>query len=119
MELGGLSPSEGDLGGGVPLRKFLSSKEYLDRFNDTGKTLPYSIQHKNLLKYKFAAHDLFPMFTQSINFYIFYCHIIKEHRCLKNANHQFERNEWLLLSAFQQGLRQKLVFVLMQENAFL
>ena len=50
MELGGLSPSEADLGGGVPLRKFLGSKEYLDRFNDTGKTLSYSIQYKNLLK---------------------------------------------------------------------
>ena len=29
-----------------------------------------------------------------------------------------KRNEWLLLSAFQQGLQQKLVFVLTQENAF-
>ena len=38
---------------------------------------------------------------------------------MKNAIHQLERNEWLLLSAFQQGLRQKLVFVLTQENAFL
>ena len=44
--------------------------------------------------------------------------MIKECRCLKNAIHQLERNEWLLLSAFQQGLRQKLVFVLTQENAF-
>ena len=48
-----------------------------------------------------------------------YCHIIKEYRCLKNVIHQLERNEWLLLSAFQQGLRQKLVSVLTQENAFL
>ena len=48
-----LMPSEGDLGGGVPLRKFLGSKEYLDWFNDTGKTFSYSIQYKNLLKYKF------------------------------------------------------------------
>ena len=32
--------------------------------------------------------------------------------------HQLERNEWLLLSAFQQDLGQKLVFVLKQENAF-
>ena len=32
--------------------------------------------------------------------------------------HQLERNEWLLLSAFQQGLQQKLVFVLIQEKAF-
>ena len=37
---------------------------------------------------------------------------------MKNAIHQLERNEWLLLSAFQQGLQQKLVFVLTQENAF-
>ena len=34
------------------LRKFLGSKEYLDWLNDTGKTLFYSIQYKNLLKYK-------------------------------------------------------------------
>ena len=52
------------------------------------------------------------------HFFSIYCHIIKEYRCLKNVIHQLERNEWLLLSAFQQGLRQKLVFVLTQENAF-
>ena len=112
MELGGLSPSEGDLGGGAP-RKCLGSKEYLDWFNNTGKTLSYSIQYKNL-----AAHDLFLMFTQSIYFYILYYHIIKEYRCLKNAIHQLERTEWFLLSAFQQCLRQKLVFVVTQENTF-
>ena len=44
--------------------------------------------------------------------------MIKECRCLKNAIHQLERNEWLLLSAFQQGLGQKLVIDLTQENAF-
>ena len=38
---------------------------------------------------------------------------------MKNAIHQLERNEWLILSAFQQGLQQKLVFILTQENAFL
>ena len=76
MELGGLNLSEGDLGGRVPLRKCLSSKEYLDWFNDTGITLSYSVQCKNLLKFieiyllSIATHDLFPMFTQSINFYI-------------------------------------------------
>ena len=48
-----------------------------------------------------------------------YCHIIKEYKCLKNVIHQLERNEWLLFSAFQQGLQQILVFVLTQENAFL
>ena len=37
---------------------------------------------------------------------------------MKNAIHQLERNEWLLLSAFQQGLWQKLVFVLTQETLF-
>ena len=40
-------------------------------------------------------------------------------RCLKNVFHQLKRNEWLLLSAFQQGLWQKLVFVLTLENAVL
>ena len=45
----------------------------------------------------------------SIYFYTLYCHIIKEYRCLENVIHQLERNEWLLLSPFQQGLRQKLV----------
>ena len=38
---------------------------------------------------------------------------------MKNAIDQLERNEWLLLSTFQQGLQQKLVFILAQENAFL
>ena len=56
------------------------------------------------------------MFTQSIN--QLYCHIIKEYRCLKNVIHQLERTEWLLLSAFQQGLQQKLLFVFTQEKSF-
>ena len=43
---------------------------------------------------------------------IYYSHTIKEYGYLKNVIHQLERNEWLLLSPFQQGLRQKLVFVL-------
>ena len=47
-----------------------------------------------------------------------YCHTIKEYIYLKNATHQLKRNEWLLLSAFQQGLWQKLAFALTQENAF-
>ena len=33
---------------------------------------------------------------------------IKEYRCLKNVTQQIDKNEWLLLSAFQQGLLQKL-----------
>ena len=48
-------------GGSEPLRRrfmgwsLLGSKEYLDWFNDTGKTLSYSIQCKNLLKYKLGC----------------------------------------------------------------
>ena len=44
-----------------------------------------------------------------IQAWLLQAHVIKEYRCLKNVIHQLERNEWLLLSAFQQGLRQKLV----------
>ena len=108
----GLSPSERDLGGGVSLRKFLGSKEYLDWFNNTGKTLSYSIQYKNLLKYKLGCYDLFLMFTQSIYFCILYCHIIKEYRCLKNATHRLERNEWLLFSAFSARFTARIGFCL-------
>ena len=38
-ELGGLSPSEQDLGGRSGLRKYLDYKAYLDWLNDTGKCL--------------------------------------------------------------------------------
>ena len=86
------------------------------------KTVFYSIQYKNLLKRSFTASDRFPMFTQSINFYIFYCHIIKEYRQMKNVTHQIDRNEWLLLQSFSISARFtakfELVFVLTQENAF-
>ena len=72
---------------------------------DLGCRAPKNI---NLLKCKLGFPDLFPMFTQSVNFCILYCHKIKDYRCLKNAIHQLERNKWLLLSAFQQGFWQKL-----------
>ena len=49
------------------------------------------------------------MFTQAINFYRFFCDILK-YSCLENVIPQLDKNEWLLLSAFQHGLRQKLVF---------
>ena len=55
-----------------------------------------------------AAPDLFPIFTQSMNFCILYCYKTKEYRCLKNVIHQLEINKWLLLSAFQQGFQLKL-----------
>ena len=41
--------------GRSPLRKFLGSIEYLDWLNDTRKTLSYSVQYKNLLKYKLGC----------------------------------------------------------------
>ena len=74
----------------------------------TRKTVFYSIQYKNLLKYKLGCFWLFSYVTQSINFSTFYCHTIKEYRCLTNVIYQIERYEWLLLSAFQHGLRQSL-----------
>ena len=52
---GGSEPLRRGFRGQSPLRKFLGSKEYIDWFNDTGKTLPYSIQYNNLLKYKFGC----------------------------------------------------------------
>ena len=62
----------------------------------TGETIFYSTSRG------LAGSDLFPMFTQSINFYTFYCCILKS----TDVIHQIDRNEWLLLSAFQEGLRQ-------------
>ena len=119
MELGGSEPLKRGFREQSPLRKFLGSKEYLDWFNDTKISFSYSIQYKNLLKYKWLLMTVFLCsHNQFILIYVLYCHIIKEYRYLKNAIHQLERNEWLLLSAFQQGLQQKLVFVLTQENAF-
>ena len=53
-----------------PLRKFLGSKEYLDWFNDTGKTLSYSIQYKNLLKYKFGCSWPFS-YVYAINLFLY------------------------------------------------
>ena len=115
---GGSEPLRRGFRGQSPLRKFLGSKWYLDWFNDTGKTFSYSIQYKNLLKYKFGFSWPFS-YVCTINLFLYIIlSIIKEQRCLKNAIHQLERIEWLLLSAFQQDLQQKLVFVLTQENAF-
>ena len=70
MELGALGHSEGDLRGGVPLRKFLGSKEYLDWFNDTGKTLAYSVQYKNLLKYELCCSWPFS-YVYTINYFLY------------------------------------------------
>ena len=96
-----------------PLRKSLASKEHLEWFNDTQEKLCFTQFSARIYgNTGLAVPDLFRMFTQSVNIYILYCHVIKECRCLKNAIHQLERNEWLLLSAFQQGLLQKLSWFL-------
>ena len=77
----------------------------------TGKTAFYSIQYKNLLKYKLGCSWHFSyVYTINEFLYILLSHI-KEHS-LKNVIHEVDRNEWLLLSAFQQGLRQKLSWFL-------
>ena len=43
----------------------------------TWKTVIYSINCKNILKWSLAASDPFPMFTQSVNFYTIYCSKLK------------------------------------------
>ena len=48
----------------------------------TGETVFYRFSTRVYWNLSLAASDLFPMFTQSINFYVFYCHINKEYRCL-------------------------------------
>ena len=58
------------------------------------------------------------MFPQANNLYIFYCHIGKEYRCLKNVIYQIERNEWFIFPALQHGLRPKFELFLTQEDAF-
>ena len=52
---GGSEPLRRGLRGQRPLRKFLGSKEYLGWLNHIGKTLFYSVQYKNLLKYKLGC----------------------------------------------------------------
>ena len=76
-------------------RKFLYSKEYLHWLNDTGKTFVLlnsvqefiEIQAWLLLTFFLCLHN------QLISVY----YMSQEYRCLKNAIHQLERDEWLLL----------------------
>ena len=96
---------------------FLYFQEYLTIL--TGKTVFLSTQYKNLLKQKLLTFFLC-LRNQLIRcLYVLLSHI-KEYRCLKNVIHQIDRNEWLLLSAFQKSLRQNIeyAFGLTQENAF-
>ena len=53
--VGGSEPLRRGFRGWSTLKKILGSEEYLDWFNNTGKTLSDSIQYKNLLKYKFGC----------------------------------------------------------------
>ena len=99
----GHEPLSNGYRGRSPLRNFLGSKGHLDRLNDTRRenfVLLNSVQ-KFIEIQAWLLLTFFPMFTQSINFYIEYCYIIKEYRCLKNVIYQLERNEWLVRSAFQ------------------
>ena len=52
---GGSEPLRRGFRGRSFLRKFLGYKDYLEWLNDTGKTLFYSIQYKNLFKYKLGC----------------------------------------------------------------
>ena len=77
--------------------------------NDTHiEKLFYSFQFKNLLKQKLGCFWLFS-YAYTINWFL---HILlsqlKEQICFKNVIHPIDRNEWLLVLGFQQGLRQSL-----------
>ena len=62
------------------------------------------------------AADLFHMFTQSIKFFTFYWHVLKEYRCFKNVIHQIDsKNKWLLLST---SFMAKLVLVFISGKRF-
>ena len=52
---GGSEPLRRRFRGWSPLRKLLGYKKNLDWLNDIGKTLFYSIQYKNLLKYELSC----------------------------------------------------------------
>ena len=64
-------------------------------------------QYKDLLK----EAGLLLTFFLSLHNQLFLCILlshIKEYKYLKNVIHQIDRNDWLLVSAFQQGLQQHL-----------
>ena len=70
-ELGGLTPSEGDLGGGVPYVNFQALKSIYIGLMIHEKLSFTQFSTKIYRNTSLAARDLFPMSTQSINFYIF------------------------------------------------
>ena len=57
------------------------------------------------------------MFTQLMSIYYIVTKL-ESADVLKNAIRQLERNEWLLPSAFQQGLQQKIGFCLNTGRCF-
>ena len=75
-------------------------------FNDThwGNSVLPNFSTRTYWNRSLAASDIFPMFMQSINFYTFYCHIVKS----TDDFNQIDKNNWLLLSTVQEGLRQNL-----------
>ena len=75
-------------------------------FNDThwGNSVLPNFSTRTYWNRSLAASDIFPMFMQSINFYNFYCHIVKS----TDDFNQIDKNNWLLLSTVQEGLRQNL-----------
>ena len=52
--------------------------------------------------------DLFSKFSQSINFYTFYCYTSYRLKMFEKCDSQVNRNEWLLLSVFEHDLQQSL-----------
>ena len=85
--------------------------------NDTHReTLCFcSVQYKNGY---LAPSDLFHMFKQSVKFYTFYYHVLKDDRYLRIVIHQIDRkNECFLLSASFMT-KFGLLFVLRLENSF-
>ena len=108
---GGLSPSAGDLRS-EPLRKFLGSKEHLDWLNNTHRenfVLLNSVQEF----IEIQAWLLLTFFLFLPNQLISVYYIITNIRVqmFKKCDSSI-RKKWLLLTAFQQGFRQKLTWSL-------
>ena len=69
---------------------------------------------------QFMASDM-NMFTQSIKFYTFYCHMFKSTRCLEKLiyqNHQIDSKDERLFFSASFTAKFRLVFVLTQKSTF-
>ena len=86
-----------------------SSSYYSYMVNDTHKEYCFTqFSTRIYWNRSVVASDIFPMFTQSLDFYYILLWRIKDYRCLNNVIHQIDINECLVLSAFQQVLWQYL-----------